>query len=173
MLIVSIAQVQTAYIWATFALNQGRSPTLKAPRLEHLHVTGKWFWSLFDKCNCFELKILIIFQAANLYGDVRCSCSRQTWVFFHSDAVVLCSPLARNSHTFTHLFPLISPWPSSLWVWLEPPNVYKLPGAITKTWDWKRTVIRMCFHIPARCIWLQASLANGSRVQGQVRGRGG
>lgn len=72
MLIVSIAQVQTAYIWATFALNHVRSSTLQAPRLEHLHITGKWAWSLFDKCNCFELKILIIFQAANLYGDIRC-----------------------------------------------------------------------------------------------------
>lgn len=90
MLIVSIAQVQTAYIWATFALNHRRSSTLNAPWLEHLHVTGKWAWSLFDKCNCFELKILIIFQAANLYGDIGCSCSRQTWFFFHSNAVVLC-----------------------------------------------------------------------------------
>lgn len=62
MLIVSIAQVQTAHIWATFALNHRRlSLTLSAPRFEHLHVTGKRAEGLFDKCNCFKLKILIIF----------------------------------------------------------------------------------------------------------------
>lgn len=58
MLIVSIAQVQTAYICATFALNHSRSLTPSAPRLEHLHITGKWAEGLFDKC---KLKILIIF----------------------------------------------------------------------------------------------------------------